>query len=130
MEEILEETLRELSVLRQAVLAMPEQPHIDFAIEAIDFYERELPKMTDLPLMLEFCGRAIADVRHEVAALQHGEGSTEAEAVYDQEDRELSKLIRTILNRSNRGRIVEAAFFLLHTISRGIKTSGYPAIVR
>src|SRR5258707_2666876 len=52
--------------LRQETLAIPHQGEFDNAIAVIDFYERELPTCTSIFRLVEWCGRAIAEVRNEV----------------------------------------------------------------
>jgi hypothetical protein len=95
-ESVLGQTMDELGTLRQAVLALPDQSQVRSAMEAIAFYERELPGITNLFELHEFCARAIADIHHEVAAAEYGFESPEAEAVFDERDRELSECLRTI----------------------------------
>jgi hypothetical protein len=71
------------------------------AIEAIDFYQTELPTLTNIFDLIEWRGRALADIRHEIAAAEYGFESPEAEAVFDEQDRELTKLIRWIAERTS-----------------------------
>src|ERR1700676_4657968 len=80
--ELLQDTMTELAALRQETLAIPHQGEIDSAIEAIDFYERELPRYNDTFRLIEWCGRAMYEVRNEVAIARYGFQSPETEAVY------------------------------------------------
>jgi hypothetical protein len=92
-DEILKETMDELSTLRQKALALPDQTLAEAAIEAIDFYEEALPTYT-IPLQpIEWCGRALADVRHEVAAAEYGYESPQADAVFEAGEREFNELL-------------------------------------
>jgi hypothetical protein len=95
-EEILQDAMEELSELRQRALSLPEQCQIDSVIEVIDYYEPILAGYTDLGEMIEWCGRAIADITHELAAEQYGWDSPEAEAIFDEEDKKLTQLLRWI----------------------------------
>lgn len=70
----------------------PHQGEFDNAIEAIDFYERELPTCTNIFQLVKWCGRAIAEVRNEVAIARYGLESHETEAVYQQGERGLREL--------------------------------------
>src|ERR1700694_3325650 len=87
--EVLQETMEELAVLRQETLALPDQSQVDGAIDAIDFYETELHTFTNIFQLIEWCGRALSDVHHEVAAAKFGFESPEANAVYEEQEREL-----------------------------------------
>ncbi len=82
----------ELSIFRQAILALPNQSLVEAAIEAIELYERELPGFTDPFDLLEMCARAIADIHHEVAIVKYGFESPEAEAVFDEGERIIGML--------------------------------------
>ena len=95
-ESILEQTMDELDTLRKAVLALPDQSQVQLAIEAIAFYERELPTFTSLFELREQCVRAIGDIHHEVAAAEYGFESPEAEAVWDEQYRKVSERLRAI----------------------------------
>lgn len=92
-DEILKETMGELSALRQKAVALPDQSLAEAAIEAIDFYERALPTYTIPVQLIEWCGRALADVRHEVAAAEYGYESPEADMVFEVGEREFNELL-------------------------------------
>ena len=94
----------ELSSLRQEALGLADQSQIDSVIESIDFWEPALKKFIDYGQLLEWCGRAIADVTHEIAAEKYGWESAEADAVFDGEDRKLSELLRWIDQHRNQHR--------------------------
>jgi hypothetical protein len=96
-EDILQIAMAELSRLRQETFALPERSQIDAVIEAIDFYETEIPKFKDIGQLIEWSGRAIADVTHEVAAAQYGWESPQADAIFDHQERELNKLLVALL---------------------------------
>jgi hypothetical protein len=100
-EEILQAAMEELSGLRQQTVALPDQSDIVGAMEAIDFYETELPTLTNIFDLIEWRGRALADIRHEIAAAEYGFESPEAEAVFDEQDRELTKLLRWIAEQTS-----------------------------
>jgi hypothetical protein len=100
-EAILQAAMEELSALRQETMPLPDQSQTASVIEAIDFYERILGGYTNLAVLLEQCGRAIADVTHEVAAAKFGWESPEAEAIFEEQDRELTKLIRWIAKQTS-----------------------------
>ena len=91
-EEILRDTMEELATLRKKTLALPDQSMVEAAIETIDFYEAELPSFINPFQLIEWCGRALADVHHEVAAAEFGWESPEADAVYDEQESHLKDL--------------------------------------
>ena len=99
-DEVLKDTLDELSVLRQKILALPDQSQTSSALEAIDFYETELPTSTNIFNLLEWCGRAIADVTHEVAAAEFGWESPGANIVFEEQERGLNELLFTLRQAS------------------------------
>src|SRR5438874_8135927 len=88
--------MEELSALGQQALELPEQSQIESVIEAVEFWVPVLKEHTDYAQLLENCGRAIADVTHELAAEKYGWESPEAEAVFDEEERKLTELLRWI----------------------------------
>src|SRR4051812_2846778 len=93
-QQILDSIMDDLAVLRQEAMALPQQSQIDSVIEAIDCWVPVLRECNDYAEMLENCGRAVADVTHQLAAEKYGWEA--AEAVFDEEDRKLSSLIRRI----------------------------------
>src|SRR3954447_7290494 len=86
-QEIVNSVMDELAVLRQEAMALPEQSQIDSVIEAIDCLVPVLRECNDYAELLENCGRAVADVTHQLAAEKYGWESPESEAVFDEEDR-------------------------------------------
>ena|ERR1700682_975588 len=107
-EEMLQVAMDELSKLRQEALALPDQSEIESVFEIIDFYESMLVKMTDYVQLIEWTGRSIADVSHELAGIQFGWDSPEAEKVFDEQDRELTKHLRWIDQQVSRNRKAQA----------------------
>jgi hypothetical protein len=103
-EELLQAVMDELAELRQQALELPEQSQIDAIDEAIEFWTPVLREYTDYAQLVEGCGRAIADVTHELAAEKYGWESPEAEAVFDDEDRKLTDLLRWIDQQTSRNR--------------------------
>src|SRR5829696_3321295 len=83
LEQARQETLRitmdELSGLREQAMALPDQSQVESVIESIDFWEPTLKEIIDYGQLLEWCGRAIADVTHEIAAEKCGWESAEAD---------------------------------------------------
>jgi hypothetical protein len=98
--KVLFDTLSQLASLRQQAEAVPNQPNIDGVIEAIKFYQTELPRTRNRLQTLEWCGRAIADLRHEVAAVRYGWESDEADAVFEAGERELNELLFSLRQAS------------------------------
>jgi len=92
-QEILNSVTEELSVLRQEALGLTEQSQIDAVIEVIDFWVPVLKEYTDYAQLLEGCSRAIGDVNHVLAAEKYGWESPEADAVFDEQERELNELL-------------------------------------
>jgi hypothetical protein len=84
----LESQLREASDLNQRQRASVQ--------EVIDFYRDTILGLDDPFRVAEFCGRAIADVTHEIAAAKHGYDSPEADAVFDEQDRHLTCWLRQL----------------------------------
>lgn len=94
--EVLLDTLRKLTSLRREAEAIPEQPDIASVIEAVESYRTALLGTRNRLPTKEWCGRAIADVTHEVAAARYGWESAEADAVFDDQDKQLTQLLRAL----------------------------------
>ena len=75
-------TKEEMVMLRQEATALADRLDVSFVLEAIEFYRSNLPSQKLLFEYVEFCGRAITDVRHEIAMAQYGVGSEQEENAY------------------------------------------------
>lgn len=92
-DEILKDILEALSELRETAMSLPDDANVAAVIDAIEFWENVLPTVRSAYEMVEWSGRALADVTHEIAAAEFGWGSPEEEATFDEQERNLNNLL-------------------------------------
>ena len=90
--EILRETFDQLNALRRKTLTLPDQSQIEPVVIAIKYYLEELPSFDHPLLLAEWCGKALADVGHEIVAAEHGYDSPEADAEFDAGELKLKQM--------------------------------------
>jgi len=95
-ESMYRSTIDELESQLRQVAGILADEQIASVKEVVDFYRETLLDFADNYLFAEFCGRAVADVTHEVAAVRYGWESPEANAVFDEQDRHLTSWLRRL----------------------------------
>ena len=95
-ESMYQSTIDELDSQLRQVAGILADEQIASVKEVVNFYRETLLNFTDNYVFAEFCGRAVADVTHEVAAVRYGCESPEANAVFDEQDRHLTSWLRRL----------------------------------
>ena len=67
--------------------------------------ETHLPTISSAYQMVEWCGRAMADVLHEIAAAEFGWDSPEEEAVYQEQERSLKNLLYNLSQQERTAKV-------------------------